>query len=203
MLRFQTEDDTQTGEKVLTCYLLPQQPPPSLGRSLAVGSIDPGVCAASGKAWVSLGSCLLQRTQDSGAALQKAGVMPLSAVSAPSSSWRPLWSERMPRKQLLRSGYGGPWAGRPLPADPLLCPSLIPLLLQGLQRRATPHPSELRVMRKGMEERRNEAFCRPGPGTPSPLEEVPVGPLGCRREPCPQRSLPGAFGVSFILGVGL
>lgn len=30
MLRFQTEDDAQTGEKVLTCYLLPQQPPPSL-----------------------------------------------------------------------------------------------------------------------------------------------------------------------------
>lgn len=32
MLRFQTEDDARTGEKVLTCYLLPQQPPPSLGR---------------------------------------------------------------------------------------------------------------------------------------------------------------------------
>lgn len=34
MLRFQTEDDAQTGEKVLTCYLLPQQPLPSLGRFL-------------------------------------------------------------------------------------------------------------------------------------------------------------------------
>lgn len=34
MLRFQTEDDAQTGEKVLTCYLLPQQPLPSLGRLL-------------------------------------------------------------------------------------------------------------------------------------------------------------------------
>lgn len=31
MLKFQTEDDEQTGEKVLTCYLLPQQPSPSLG----------------------------------------------------------------------------------------------------------------------------------------------------------------------------
>ncbi|KAJ3611165.1 hypothetical protein NHX12_021181, partial [Muraenolepis orangiensis] len=30
MLKFQTEDDQQTGEKVLTCYLLPQQPSPSL-----------------------------------------------------------------------------------------------------------------------------------------------------------------------------
>lgn len=32
MLKFQTEDDERTGEKVLTCYLLPQQPSPSLGR---------------------------------------------------------------------------------------------------------------------------------------------------------------------------
>lgn len=31
MLKFQTEDDEHTGEKVLTCYLLPQQPSPSLG----------------------------------------------------------------------------------------------------------------------------------------------------------------------------
>ena len=37
MLRFQTEDDAQTGEKVLTCYLLPQQPLPSLGRLLLAG----------------------------------------------------------------------------------------------------------------------------------------------------------------------
>lgn len=37
MLRFQTEDDARTGEKVLTCYLLPQQPPSSLGRLLATG----------------------------------------------------------------------------------------------------------------------------------------------------------------------
>lgn len=37
MLRFQTEDDAQTGEKVLTCYLLPQQPPPSLGRCHLLG----------------------------------------------------------------------------------------------------------------------------------------------------------------------
>lgn len=33
MLKFQTEDDERTGEKVLTCYLLPQQPSPSLGES--------------------------------------------------------------------------------------------------------------------------------------------------------------------------
>ena len=32
MLKFQTEDDEKTGEKVLTCYLLPQQPSPSLGK---------------------------------------------------------------------------------------------------------------------------------------------------------------------------
>lgn len=34
MLKFQTEDDEKTGEKVLTCYLLPQQPSPSLGKNL-------------------------------------------------------------------------------------------------------------------------------------------------------------------------
>lgn len=31
-------------------------------------------------------------------------------------------------------------------------------LFQGLQRRATPHPSELKVMKKVIEERRNEAY---------------------------------------------
>lgn len=39
MLRFQTEDDAQTGEKVLTCYLLPQQPLPGLGRLLATAAL--------------------------------------------------------------------------------------------------------------------------------------------------------------------
>lgn len=42
MLRFQTEDDAQTGEKVLTCYLLPQQPPPSLGRLLSAAGCGQG-----------------------------------------------------------------------------------------------------------------------------------------------------------------
>nr|XP_014337256.1 PREDICTED: protein scribble homolog [Bos mutus] len=69
MLRFQTEDDAQTGEKVLTCYLLPQQP------------------------------------------------------------------------------------------------------LPGLQRRATPHPSELKVMKRGVERRSEATSCRPDPAPPSPSEE--------------------------------
>uniref|UniRef100_A0A8C9K1Q2 PDZ domain-containing protein n=1 Tax=Panthera tigris altaica TaxID=74533 RepID=A0A8C9K1Q2_PANTA len=43
---------------------------------------------------------------------------------------------------------------------------------RGLQRRATPHPSELKVMKRGVEERRGEALsCRPESGPPSPLEE--------------------------------
>ncbi|XP_057353616.1 protein scribble homolog isoform X1 [Manis pentadactyla] len=115
MLRFQTEDDTQTGEKVLTCYLLPQQPPPSLE--------DPG-----------------QR-------------------SSPSESWSDAPLSRVSAIQFLE----GPVVGED--AEEAAAEK------RGLQRRATPHPSELREMRKGMEERRNEAFCRPGPGTPSPLEE--------------------------------
>lgn len=49
MLRFQTEDDAQTGEKVLTCYLLPQQPLPGLGRLLA---------AAALAGWAGLGASL-------------------------------------------------------------------------------------------------------------------------------------------------
>uniref|UniRef100_A0A8D2MS07 PDZ domain-containing protein n=1 Tax=Zonotrichia albicollis TaxID=44394 RepID=A0A8D2MS07_ZONAL len=39
MLKFQTEDDEKTGEKVLTCYLLPQQPSPSL-ENLLQNSVD-------------------------------------------------------------------------------------------------------------------------------------------------------------------
>ncbi|KAF7237162.1 hypothetical protein EYD10_16110, partial [Varanus komodoensis] len=39
MLKFQTEDDEKTGEKVLTCYLLPQQPSPSL-ENLLHNSVD-------------------------------------------------------------------------------------------------------------------------------------------------------------------
>ncbi|KPP67356.1 protein scribble-like [Scleropages formosus] len=39
MLKFQMEDDEQTGEKVLTCYLLPQQPSPSL-EDLPPNSVD-------------------------------------------------------------------------------------------------------------------------------------------------------------------
>jgi len=39
MLKFQTEDDESTGEKVLTCYLLPQQPSPSLGESHFVNAM--------------------------------------------------------------------------------------------------------------------------------------------------------------------
>ncbi|MEQ2211168.1 hypothetical protein XENOCAPTIV_027846, partial [Xenoophorus captivus] len=39
MLKFQTEDDERTGEKVLTCYLLPQQPSPSL-ENLLQNSVD-------------------------------------------------------------------------------------------------------------------------------------------------------------------
>uniref|UniRef100_A0A3Q2Y692 Protein scribble homolog n=1 Tax=Hippocampus comes TaxID=109280 RepID=A0A3Q2Y692_HIPCM len=70
MLKFQTEDDECTGEKVLTCYLLPQQPSPSLGENQAH----------------------------------------------------------------------------------------LVLLDIGLQRRATPHPSELKVMKKVIEDRRNEVF---------------------------------------------
>ncbi|XP_074172608.1 protein scribble homolog isoform X6 [Rhinolophus sinicus] len=115
MLRFQTEDDAQTGEKVLTCYLLPQQPPPSLE--------DPE-----------------QR-------------------SSPSESWSDAPLSRVSVIKFLGAPAGDEDAEEAAAEKP------------GLQRRATPHPSELKVMKRGVEERRNEASCRPTPRPPSPLEE--------------------------------
>ncbi|XP_049621510.1 protein scribble homolog isoform X2 [Suncus etruscus] len=115
MLRFQTEDDAQTGEKVLTCYLLPQQPPPSLEDPLLQGS--------------------------------------------PSDSWSDAPVSRVSVIQFLEAPAGDE---EPEEATEK----------QGLQRRATPHPSELKVMKRGVEERRAEApACRLGPRAPTPLEE--------------------------------
>uniref|UniRef100_A0A8C7B5Q2 Protein scribble homolog n=1 Tax=Neovison vison TaxID=452646 RepID=A0A8C7B5Q2_NEOVI len=115
MLRFQTEDDAQTGEKVLTCYLLPQQPPPSLGRQ---------------------------------------------AQPSPSESRSDVPPGRVSVIQFLEVPACGDDAEGAAAEK------------RGLQRRATPHPSELKVMKRGVEERRGEAHCRrPESRTPSPLEE--------------------------------
>ncbi|XP_070248612.1 protein scribble homolog isoform X7 [Myotis yumanensis] len=111
MLRFQTEDDAQTGEKVLTCYLLPQQPPPSLE--------DPGPRSSPSESWSDA---------------------PLSRVSVIKFLGAPVSDEDAEEAAAEK---------------------------RGLQRRATPHPSELKVMKRGVEERRGEA-CRPGPRPPSP-----------------------------------
>uniref|UniRef100_A0A8C7AXT8 Protein scribble homolog n=1 Tax=Neovison vison TaxID=452646 RepID=A0A8C7AXT8_NEOVI len=116
MLRFQTEDDAQTGEKVLTCYLLPQQPPPSL--------------------------------ED------------LERQSSPSESRSDVPPGRVSVIQFLEVPACGDDAEGAAAEK------------RGLQRRATPHPSELKVMKRGVEERRGEAHCRrPESRTPSPLEE--------------------------------
>ncbi|XP_022357791.1 protein scribble homolog isoform X2 [Enhydra lutris kenyoni] len=116
MLRFQTEDDAQTGEKVLTCYLLPQQPPPSL--------------------------------EDQG------------QRSSPSESWSDVPPSRVSVIQFLEVPPCGDGAEGAAAEK------------RGLQRRATPHPSELKVMKRGVEERRGEAHTRrPESKTPSPLEE--------------------------------
>ncbi|XP_029420081.1 protein scribble homolog isoform X3 [Nannospalax galili] len=116
MLRFQTEDDAQTGEKVLTCYLLPQQPLPSLE--------NPGHQSSPSE------SC---------------SDAPLSRVSV---------------IQFLEAPEGDEDAEEAAAEK------------RGLQRRATPHPSELKVMKRGIEERRSEAYtCKPDPSLPSPSEE--------------------------------
>lgn len=104
-------------------------------------------------------------------------------------------------------------AGGSLGGPPPPCPPLIPALphpapsctLQGLQRRATPHPSELKVMKRGVEERRGEAYsCRPESRPPSPLEEVPLGNRTAQEGHQPGRLAPlGSPGRLVILGVGL
>ncbi|CAK6967470.1 protein scribble homolog isoform X2 [Scomber scombrus] len=101
MLKFQTEDDERTGEKVLTCYLLPQQPSPSL-ENLLQNSVD--------DTWT-----------DSN--LNRVSVIQFQEETKAEDEDDEAAAER-----------------------------------RGLQRRATPHPSELKVMKKVIEERRNEAY---------------------------------------------
>ncbi|XP_075903812.1 protein scribble homolog isoform X7 [Nelusetta ayraudi] len=103
MLKFQTEDDERTGEKVLTCYLLPQQPSPSL-ENLLQNSVD--------DSWT-----------DSN--LNRVSVIQFQEETKAEEDDED--DEAAAERR-------------------------------GLQRRATPHPSELKVMKKVIEERRNEAF---------------------------------------------
>ena len=180
MLRFQTEDDAQTGEKVLTCYLLPQRPPPGLlGRLRGRGRAGPGQAGRPDASFP-------QRTRRRGAALPRAGATPRSAASASSSSWRPPRATRTPRRRPPRSGYGGVGSpGGPAPPGPASPRACLPACLpQGLQRRATPHPSELKVMKRGVERRSEAASCRPEPRPPSPSPppsvEVPLGTRGAQ-----------------------
>ncbi|XP_044031846.1 protein scribble homolog isoform X17 [Siniperca chuatsi] len=116
MLKFQTEDDERTGEKVLTCYLLPQQPSSSL-ENLLQNSVD--------DSWT-----------DSN--LNRVSVIQFQEETKAEEEDDEAAAER-----------------------------------RGLQRRATPHPSELKVMKKVIEERRNEAYTsRPdGEESPDPQEK--------------------------------
>uniref|UniRef100_A0A8D3B1J5 Protein scribble homolog n=1 Tax=Scophthalmus maximus TaxID=52904 RepID=A0A8D3B1J5_SCOMX len=118
MLKFQTEDDERTGEKVLTCYLLPQQPSPSL-ENLLQNSVD--------DSWT-----------DSN--LNRVSVIQFQEETKAEEEDDEAAAER-----------------------------------RGLQRRATPHPSELKVMKKVIEERRNEAYTTRADG-----EEESLDPQGKR-----------------------
>ncbi|XP_009893787.1 PREDICTED: protein scribble homolog [Charadrius vociferus] len=114
MLKFQTENDEKTGEKVLTCYLLPQQPSPSL-ENLLQNSVD--------ESWTDTN---------------------LNRVSVIQFLDEPKVDDEE------ESG-----AER-----------------RGLQRRATPHPSELKVMKKVIEVRRNEVHAaKPDTDPNSPNSE--------------------------------
>ncbi|KAM9332169.1 LOW QUALITY PROTEIN: protein scribble homolog [Pholidichthys leucotaenia] len=113
MLKFQTEADERTGEKVLTCYLLPQQPSPSL-ENLLQNSVD--------DSWT-----------DSN--LNRVSVIQFQDEIKPEEEEDEAAKEH-----------------------------------SGLQRRATPHPSELKVMKKVIEERRNEAYTTRHDGEDEPLD---------------------------------
>ncbi|CAL8401494.1 unnamed protein product, partial [Gadus morhua 'NCC'] len=110
MLKFQTEDDEQTGEKVLTCYLLPQQPSPSLEN-------------------------LLQNSVE--------------------DTWTDSNLNRVSVIQFQEETKGEEEEDDEAAAE-----------RRGLHRRATPHPSELKVMKKVIEERRNEAYSSRPDGEP-------------------------------------
>ncbi|XP_033964582.1 protein scribble homolog isoform X5 [Pseudochaenichthys georgianus] len=114
MLKFQTEDDEQTGEKVLTCYLLPQQPSPSL-ENLLQNSVD--------DSWT-----------DSN--LNRVSVIQFQEETKAQEEDDEAAAER-----------------------------------RGLQRRATPHPNELKVMKKVIEERRNEAYTSRDEESPDSQEK--------------------------------
>ncbi|KAE8279734.1 Protein scribble-like protein Scribble1 [Larimichthys crocea] len=114
MLKFQTEDDERTGEKVLTCYLLPQQPSPSL-ENLLQNSVD--------DSWT-----------DSN--LNRVSVIQFQEETKAEDEDDEAAAER-----------------------------------RGLQRRATPHPSELKVMKKVIEERRNEAYTSRSDGEEESLDQ--------------------------------
>ncbi|XP_056410308.1 protein scribble homolog [Hyla sarda] len=101
MLKFQTEDDEKTGSKVLTCYLLPQQPSPSIETPLQNTMDD---------SWID-------------GNLNRVSVIQFQEELKPEEEDDEAAAER-----------------------------------RGLQRRATPHPSELKVMKKGIEERRSEGY---------------------------------------------
>ncbi|XP_017328419.1 protein scribble homolog isoform X27 [Ictalurus punctatus] len=110
MLKFQTEDDERTGEKVLTCYLLPQQPTPSL-ENLLQNSVD--------ESW------------PTDTNLNRVSVIQFQDQTKADEEDDESAAEK-----------------------------------RGLQRRATPHPSELKVMKNVIEARRNEAY------TAKPDEEL-------------------------------
>ncbi|KAG8134137.1 hypothetical protein E2320_011859 [Naja naja] len=101
MLKFQTEEDEKTGEKVLTCYLLPQQPSAS-SENLLQNSLD--------------------------------------------ESWAEANPNRVSVIQFLEDSHMEEEEEEEAGTEK-----------RGLQRRATPHPSELKSMKKGMEVRRSEA----------------------------------------------
>ncbi|KAL4635473.1 hypothetical protein GN956_G14710 [Arapaima gigas] len=115
MLKFQTEKDEDTGEKVLTCYLLPQQPSPSL-ENLLQNSVDDSFTDSS---------------------LNRVSVIQFQEESRSEQEVEEEAAER-----------------------------------RGLQRRSTPHPSELKEMKKVIDERRRIEACTKRPGDDEETSDI-------------------------------
>lgn len=132
MLRFQTEDDAQTGEKVLTCYLLPQQPPPSLGRLLSAGGVA-GVGVAPGGRGLGPGQGLTSRPAEDpeqrSSPSESWSDAPLSRVSVIKFLGAPAGDEDAEDAAAEKPVWGGGVPGRVAPLPPLPDPCL-----------PTPHP---------------------------------------------------------------
>lgn len=188
MLKFQTEDDERTGEKVLTCYLLPQQPTSSLGEARPLVHETQSVLTAV--SWLLYDFAifdvflenLLQSSVDESwptdTNLNRVSVIQFQDQTKADEEDDETAAERKVRLGLCVASLCalicvGRFSYVLLNARRIILGYSFVFNQQGLQRRATPHPSELKVMKNVIEARRNEAYtAKPDDDLESPDTEV-------------------------------